>query len=170
MESDSGATFITGDGKLYTNQANISGTITAKLGNIGGFTITTDSLSNRSIDSTTGITLSTAGGSTPVIKAGDSFEVSPKGEITASAGTIGGWYITTDGLQNTVPGTAWNTGLGTIISDGTDSRTTIESGTIMNISPVLNGTYNIYNKSEFRAGNLNFFRFYKGTGAEANFG
>lgn len=98
------------DGTLFANNADISGTITANAGTIGGFTIDANSIAsgsgNTSIKLTSGAT-----GSQPVIQAGTKFSVDAngtlkaegadiEGTITADGGTIGGWNI--DGTNKTL--------------------------------------------------------------------
>ena len=107
-----------------------AGVLTARSGTLGGWTIDTNGLKNSnstavltptnfklgafSVDSTGAITtgafkVSAAGAITAgnfsvtaagAITAGTNFSVSATGELTAKSGTLGGWKITSSGLQS----------------------------------------------------------------------
>lgn len=63
----------------------------ATKGEIGGFTIDTDSIASGDAGTDTGIKLTSgATGTTPVIQAGTKFSVDASGNIEAEGGNIGG--------------------------------------------------------------------------------
>lgn len=111
-------TITGGSFKIGNNfEVTTDGILTAKSGTLGGWTIDANGLKNSNstavltptnfklgafnVDSTGAITtgafkVSAAG----AITAGTNFSVSATGELTAKSGTLGGWKITSSGLQS----------------------------------------------------------------------
>lgn len=137
-DSSNDAAFrVSYSGELVATNANITGTIntndiTATSGTIGSFKL--DSTYLQSSDKTVGLSASSsdwafwAGGFTSdtakfrVTRAGQLYT----SHITAIGGTIGGWDITSDGIQgsNTYDGTLYTIGLKSITTEGSSSFTT----------------------------------------------
>ena len=98
------------NGKITATEVDLTGKITAESGEIGGFTITDDSIYNGSKSSLTstydGIYLGTdgvaCGSKFKVTKAGilTATDVELAGKITAVSGEIGGFTITDDSIYN----------------------------------------------------------------------
>ena len=82
----------------YAFQVTTGGALTAKSGTIGGWYITANTLQNA--ESSPTIKFDSTAGSDSTLKIGNTFKVSSSGELTASAGTIGGWQIDTNSLSN----------------------------------------------------------------------
>lgn len=110
------------NGALYASNANISGTITASLGTIGGFTLSSTSIASSTItinSSTNRITIGVPG-TNPCIRldadegifighstfSSAPFSVTMQGGLKASSGTIGGFTISSSSLTRTGTGTA----------------------------------------------------------------
>lgn len=87
-----------GEPPVYPFSVDTNGALTAKRGTIGGWYITTNTLQNA--ESSPTIKFDSSAGSDSTLKIGDTFKVSSGGELTASAGTIGGWQIDTNSLSN----------------------------------------------------------------------
>lgn len=96
---------VNGSGKLTATGADITGTITAKEGKIGDWAISNGSISagNTTLSSDGGLT--TTNGNFKVDKNGvlKAKGVEIDGKITATSGTIGGWYMYQG--EETPPGT-----------------------------------------------------------------
>ena len=108
---------ITQAGVLNATGANISGTLTATLGFIGGWTITANSIHDTA--GATGMSSAVTGGDDIRFWAGNTvpvsapFKVTEAGVITASSGTIGGCILATTSIGSTVfvsgpLGSGWN--------------------------------------------------------------
>lgn len=85
--------------KIDSSGATVQGTIKAKGGTIGGFTIGTSAIYNN-ISSfggsqSTGVYVGTNG-----IQLGNTFKVNSSGSLTATSGSIGGFTITTSSIYN----------------------------------------------------------------------
>ena len=99
---------------------SIVGTITATLGNIGGWLLGTTSLTSGSGANTVGLD---SGGTNPAIYAGSAtpgsapFRVTQAGALTATSGTVGGWSM----------GATTLTG-GGLVFDSTNTRARFTSG------------------------------------------
>ena len=120
---DSWATtfYVTYGGKMYSNNAEIVGKITATSGYIGtsssGFNITSDAIyngiSSLSATSGSGIYIGTGG----INLGGGKFKVTSSGALTSKSGTIGGFTITSSSIYNGIS-TASASGTGVYL--GTD--------------------------------------------------
>ena len=132
---------VTTNGDLYASNANISGIVTSENGKIGGFTISQYNIKG------TNVGLGCASGHGYAFWAGNStgssapFRVDHDGtltatnasitgtitsdNITATGGNIGGWVITSDGIQgsNTYDGTLYTIGLKNVVTGGSSSFT-----------------------------------------------
>lgn len=132
---------VTTNGDLYASNANISGIVTSENGKIGGFTISQYNIKG------TNVGLGCASGHDYAFWAGNStgssapFRVDHDGtltatnasitgtitsdNITATGGNIGGWVITSDGIQgnNTYDGTLYTIGLKNVATGGSSSFT-----------------------------------------------
>ena len=132
---------VTTNGDLYASNANISGIVTSENGKIGGFTISQYNIKG------TNVGLGCASGHGYAFWAGNStgssapFRVDHDGtltatnasitgtitsdNITATGGNIGGWVITSDGIQgsNTYDGTLYTIGLKNVATGGSSSFT-----------------------------------------------
>ena len=89
--------YVQHSGHLKATSADITGTITANSGSIGGFTIGTNLTTGSKAsynDSNSGIFIGSSG-----IGLGANFNVSSAGAITAKSGTIGGFTITGSELK-----------------------------------------------------------------------
>jgi hypothetical protein len=106
--SSSPAFSVTAAGVLTATGADISGTMTATLGHVGGWVISANTIE----DSTGGVGLSStatggddirfwAGNSTP---SSAPFKVTKAGVLTSTSGSIGGWSIGADSLTSTLIG------------------------------------------------------------------
>ena len=102
--SSSNEFYVKANGELKATSANITGTITANDGKIGGsngFTITTGKIysgsKSTSTDTNNGLYLGTDG----ISLGNNKFKVSSAGYLTATSGTIGGWDIGTGSLYST---------------------------------------------------------------------
>ena len=148
------------DGTLHATQANITGTIIAAVGSIGGWTINTDRISSSG-----GITLkhsSTATENKIYIGTGtynnantsfyvdgsgrmslkdkltwDGASLSINGAITATSGSIGGWNISANALTSGSVSINSNTG---IIAGPTITGSTVIGGTIKTSANTGNGS------------------------------
>lgn len=100
----------------------VTGTITATLGAIGGWSIGTTALTAGSGATTVGLD---SGGSNPAIYAGSAtpgsapFRVTQAGAVTATSGTIGGWTLASGTLTSTSGG---------LVLDNTNNRARFTSG------------------------------------------
>lgn len=112
---------VTRSGKLYCSSAEVSGKITAKSGNIGGWKITESRLESASGD----VWLSATGG----FQAGEGFKVSRSGKLTATGADIGGTIKADSGRIGN-----WSINEGTLSSGNTrlysDGRIYCEDATI----------------------------------------
>lgn len=144
---------VNSSGTLYAYNANISGTIRATAGRIGGWTIgsdyiTTDTKRTTYDSSNSGMTLSAGGigarssstqyftlSSTGILKA---YNATISGNITAKNGTFG------DGAYNITIGTSTvgNLKYGNIHSDNKDSLTSQYSGFYLGANGLAIGAYN----------------------------
>ena len=113
--------YVTYGGKMYSNNAEIVGKITATSGYIGtsssGFNITSDAIyngiSSLSATSGSGIYIGTGG----INLGGGKFKVTSSGALTSKSGTIGGFTITSSSIYNGIS-TASASGTGVYL--GTD--------------------------------------------------
>ena len=131
-ESD-GANVTIADGVLTANGANITGTIKADNGEIGGFTINANSIvsgtwgSSGSVMMCTGTgTQKSIGGSASTVNgwcftAGSKFGVTKDGALYSTSGKIGGFSIDSEGMYN---GT-WGTDGSVMMCVGTANTKTI---------------------------------------------
>jgi len=94
-------------GSVNATSGSFSGNISASTGNIGGFTIGLNSLSatNIVLSSTTGLNLGSNQFTVNQAGAMVAQSASIVGQITASAGSIGGWSISTSSLTAGAAGT-----------------------------------------------------------------
>lgn len=93
-------------GALWATSANITGSVVASAGNIGGWDISAGAMTAGAGDTTVGMRPATypfySGASTPSVAP---FRVDVNGNLVAESGFIGGWAITTDGLYTGSGGT-----------------------------------------------------------------
>ncbi|MDD4291080.1 MAG: hypothetical protein PHX51_02420 [Clostridia bacterium] len=98
-----GTFYVTSEGKLYANDAEISGTIMATSGEIGGFSIASSSLYSIKTaysDTTAGVYVGTDG----IGLGAGTFYVTSEGYLYATNGQIGGFSIGASGLTNSSGG------------------------------------------------------------------
>lgn len=81
---------------IYTTHGYFSGTVVADTGNIGGWSLTADSIwkGNQAFKNSEGMYFGSAG-----ISLGSTFSVSNSGVLTATNGHIGGWNLTQEKLS-----------------------------------------------------------------------
>ena len=157
---------VNSSGDLVSTSADISGKVTATSGEIGGFTIGSNTLHAGTSTSTTNfVGLSANTSDTYAIGVGDyrpanaEFSVTRAGALKATSGTIAGWTISGNRLQNS-NGSIYldgNTGYisgatisGGSISGSSISGVTISSGTITGSVFHVDGGLLIYEDSIYR--------------------
>lgn len=98
---------VTGDGAIFASNANISGTVTASAGNIGGFTIGTSSIYKTQTSyngGTAGVYIGTDG----IGLGAGKFYVTSAGALTATSATITGTINATNGYIGSSATAGWD--------------------------------------------------------------